>query len=142
MSESTFLQDVAEKEEPNAKKSKNDEASGKEKETSKAKTKANSETPEAPKDYIHVRARRGQATDSHSLAERVCLNSMLCSVDLCFFFFCFGIWFWIKVFVAKSCLSSLPGQVRREKISERMKFLQDLVPGCNKVPKLFIFEFN
>ncbi|XP_047311150.1 transcription factor bHLH62-like [Impatiens glandulifera] len=48
---------------------------------------------EAPKDYIHVRARRGQATDSHSLAERV----------------------------------------RREKISERMKLLQDLVPGCNKV---------
>jgi hypothetical protein len=27
---------------------------------------------ELPKqDYIHVRARRGQATDSHSLAERV-----------------------------------------------------------------------
>ncbi|KAL9262660.1 Transcription factor bHLH78-like protein [Drosera capensis] len=49
--------------------------------------------PEPPKDYIHVRARRGQATDSHSLAERV----------------------------------------RREKISERMKFLQDLVPGCSKV---------
>ncbi|KAL2469444.1 Transcription factor bHLH [Abeliophyllum distichum] len=46
-----------------------------------------------PKDYIHVRARRGQATDAHSLAERV----------------------------------------RREKIGERMKFLQDLVPGCNKV---------
>ncbi|CAN1837829.1 Transcription factor bHLH62 [Linum perenne] len=45
------------------------------------------------KDYIHVRARRGEATDSHSLAERV----------------------------------------RREKIGERMKFLQDLVPGCNKV---------
>lgn len=59
--------------------------------------KQNKETPkpspEPPKDYIHVRARRGQATDSHSLAERV----------------------------------------RREKISERMKFLQDLVPGCNKV---------
>nr|CAD1840346.1 unnamed protein product [Ananas comosus var. bracteatus] len=50
--------------------------------------------PEPPKqDYIHVRARRGQATDSHSLAERA----------------------------------------RREKISERMKTLQDLVPGCNKV---------
>ncbi|WOG95074.1 hypothetical protein DCAR_0314376 [Daucus carota subsp. sativus] len=45
------------------------------------------------KDYIHVRARRGQATDSHSLAERV----------------------------------------RREKISKRMKTLEDLVPGCNKV---------
>ena len=26
---------------------------------------------EPPTDYIHVRARRGQATDSHSLAERV-----------------------------------------------------------------------
>uniref|UniRef100_A0A6N2M9K2 BHLH domain-containing protein n=1 Tax=Salix viminalis TaxID=40686 RepID=A0A6N2M9K2_SALVM len=56
-------------------------------------SKSNSKPPEPPKDYIHVRARRGQATDSHSLAERV----------------------------------------RREKISERMKFLQDLVPGCNKV---------
>uniref|UniRef100_A0A7N0TYM3 BHLH domain-containing protein n=1 Tax=Kalanchoe fedtschenkoi TaxID=63787 RepID=A0A7N0TYM3_KALFE len=44
-------------------------------------------------DYIHVRARRGQATDSHSLAERA----------------------------------------RRVKISERMKILQDLVPGCSKV---------
>nr|WIE96094.1 basic helix-loop-helix transcription factor [Loropetalum chinense var. rubrum] len=49
---------------------------------------------EAPKeDYIHVRAKRGHATNSHSLAERV----------------------------------------RRERISERMKFLQDLVPGCNKI---------
>ncbi|XP_073012875.1 basic helix-loop-helix protein 80-like isoform X3 [Typha latifolia] len=43
-------------------------------------------------EYIHVRARRGQATDSHSLAERV----------------------------------------RREKINERMKVLQSLVPGCEK----------
>ncbi|KAG6491198.1 transcription factor bHLH76-like isoform X2 [Zingiber officinale] len=47
----------------------------------------------AKEDYIHVRARRGQATNSHSLAERV----------------------------------------RREKISQRMKFLQELVPGCSKV---------
>ncbi|XP_037491717.1 transcription factor BHLH089-like [Jatropha curcas] len=32
----------------------------------------NTQPPEPPKqDYIHVRARRGQATDSHSLAERV-----------------------------------------------------------------------
>lgn len=54
----------------------------------------NTQPPDPPKqDYIHVRARRGQATDSHSLAERA----------------------------------------RREKISERMKILQDLVPGCNKV---------
>ncbi|KAF8388490.1 hypothetical protein HHK36_027162 [Tetracentron sinense] len=57
------------------------------------KTKGNSKPGEPQKDYIHVRARRGQATDSHSLAERV----------------------------------------RREKISKRMKFLQDLVPGCNKI---------
>ncbi|GLU12277.1 hypothetical protein SLE2022_289710 [Rubroshorea leprosula] len=58
--------------------------------------------PEPPKqDYIHVRARRGQATDSHSLAERA----------------------------------------RREKISERMKILQDLVPGCNKViGKAFVLD--
>uniref|UniRef100_A0A7C9A3U8 BHLH domain-containing protein n=1 Tax=Opuntia streptacantha TaxID=393608 RepID=A0A7C9A3U8_OPUST len=68
----------------NSKEKQNNNNKNDNKETSK---------PEPPKDYIHVRARRGQATDSHSLAERV----------------------------------------RREKISERMKFLQDLVPGCNKV---------
>ncbi|XP_073364665.1 transcription factor bHLH62 isoform X1 [Aegilops tauschii subsp. strangulata] len=51
------------------------------------------EKAEPAKDYIHVRARRGQATDSHSLAERV----------------------------------------RREKIGERMKLLQSLVPSCNKI---------
>ncbi|WVZ60428.1 hypothetical protein U9M48_010450 [Paspalum notatum var. saurae] len=44
-------------------------------------------------DYVHVRAKRGQATNSHSLAERL----------------------------------------RRKKISERMKLLQDLVPGCSKI---------
>lgn len=59
--------------------------------SSEQSTKPSSEAPK--QDYIHVRARRGQATDSHSLAERA----------------------------------------RREKISERMKILQDLVPGCNKV---------
>ncbi|XP_074558187.1 transcription factor bHLH76-like [Curcuma longa] len=53
-----------------------------------------SENADASKDdSIHVRAKRGQATNIHSLAERV----------------------------------------RREKISERMKLLQDLVPGCNKI---------
>ncbi|KAK8918449.1 Transcription factor bHLH137 [Platanthera zijinensis] len=72
------------------------------KETKKARTgkqktpveeKKKWEGEEPPLGYIHVRARRGQATDSHSLAERV----------------------------------------RREKISGRMKVLQDLVPGCEKV---------
>ncbi|CAK9277878.1 unnamed protein product [Sphagnum jensenii] len=58
------------------------------------KALSGSTEPAASKqDYVHVRARRGQATDSHSLAERV----------------------------------------RREKISERMKYLQELVPGCSKV---------
>ncbi|XP_008807118.2 transcription factor bHLH75-like [Phoenix dactylifera] len=52
----------------------------------------NSEEVEKPKEVVHVRARRGQATDSHSLAERV----------------------------------------RRERINERMRCLQDLVPGCYK----------
>ncbi|CAH8314372.1 unnamed protein product [Eruca vesicaria subsp. sativa] len=72
------------------KRSKHDEAgsSGK-----KVIEKSEGENKEAPKDYIHVRARRGQATDSHSLAERA----------------------------------------RREKISERMTMLQDLVPGCNRI---------
>ncbi|KAK4800650.1 hypothetical protein SAY86_021137 [Trapa natans] len=57
-------------------------------------TKEDSNSGELHKEnYIHVRARRGQATNSHSLAERV----------------------------------------RREKISERMRMLQELVPGCNKI---------
>ncbi|CAI9775825.1 unnamed protein product [Fraxinus pennsylvanica] len=56
--------------------------------------KDNSTTAEPSKEnYIHVRAKRGQATNSHSLAERV----------------------------------------RRERISERMRLLQELVPGCNKI---------
>ncbi|KAI4324651.1 hypothetical protein MLD38_030120 [Melastoma candidum] len=44
------------------------------------------------KEVVHVRAKRGQATDSHSLAERV----------------------------------------RRGKINERLRCLQDIVPGCYK----------
>ncbi|XP_020573116.1 transcription factor bHLH78-like [Phalaenopsis equestris] len=86
----------------NTKRSKPSEESGVEKESARQEGDDSSEKmeeekmskpPEVAKDYIHVRARRGQATDSHSLAERV----------------------------------------RREKISERMKLLQDLVPGCSKV---------
>ncbi|KAK9285464.1 hypothetical protein L1049_024657 [Liquidambar formosana] len=53
-----------------------------------------SQNGEASKeDYIHVRAKRGHATTSHSIAERL----------------------------------------RRERITERMKYLQDIVPGCNKI---------
>lgn len=79
---------ASENSESSAKRSKSADEKDNEKQN-----KDNSKPPEPPKDYIHVRARRGQATDAHSLAERV----------------------------------------RREKISERMKVLQDLVPGCNKV---------
>lgn len=49
----------------------------------------------AAMNYIQVTARRGHATDSHSLAERV----------------------------------------RRQKISDRMNMLQNLVPGCSKITK-------
>ncbi|KAF6160328.1 hypothetical protein GIB67_019097 [Kingdonia uniflora] len=55
---------------------------------------------EPPKDYVHVKARRGEATDSHSLAERV----------------------------------------KRERISERLKMLQGLVPGCDKVLSKALIE--
>ncbi|CAH8362951.1 unnamed protein product [Eruca vesicaria subsp. sativa] len=74
-----------------SKRSKQDEAGSSKNLTDGYKDDA--KPPEPPKDYIHVRARRGQATDSHSLAERA----------------------------------------RREKISERMTLLQDLVPGCNRI---------
>ncbi|GMH28362.1 hypothetical protein Nepgr_030205 [Nepenthes gracilis] len=60
----------------------------------RGKTTANDNSEEVEKlPYVHVRARRGQATDSHSLAERA----------------------------------------RREKINVRLKLLQELVPGCNKI---------
>lgn len=59
--------------------------------TKKSKNESNEDAEKLP--YVHVRARRGQATDSHSLAERA----------------------------------------RREKINARMKLLQELVPGCNKI---------
>ncbi|CAI9758468.1 unnamed protein product [Fraxinus pennsylvanica] len=50
-------------------------------------------TEDRNKDYVQARAKRGEATSRHSLAERI----------------------------------------RRERISERMKVLQDLVPGCDKI---------
>ncbi|KAG9128912.1 hypothetical protein Leryth_009673 [Lithospermum erythrorhizon] len=82
--------DAAEKNELSAKRSKTEDNEKGKDGTENGNKKENKDDQ---KDYIHVRARRGQATDAHSLAERV----------------------------------------RREKISQKMKFLQDLVPGCNKV---------
>ncbi|KAK5804847.1 hypothetical protein PVK06_032498 [Gossypium arboreum] len=76
-----------------AKRSKKDRAGKEHHGNGEKHNKVKSKAAMAPMEYVHVRARRGQATDGQSLAERV----------------------------------------RREKISERMKLLQDLVPGCNKV---------
>ncbi|XP_047943864.1 transcription factor bHLH137-like [Salvia hispanica] len=77
----------------NSAQSKDMRESVKGKKQKKVKEAEEKKEGEEDKGYIHVRARRGQATDSHSLAERV----------------------------------------RRERISERMKLLQALVPGCDKV---------
>ncbi|XP_047307443.1 transcription factor bHLH74-like [Impatiens glandulifera] len=81
--------------EPEDKRNKNEvNLRGKQQMSKQAEETPNNGGEEAPKEtYSHVRARRGQATNSHSLAERV----------------------------------------RRERISERMKLLQELVPGCNKI---------
>ncbi|XP_057443484.1 transcription factor BEE 1-like [Lotus japonicus] len=56
------------------------------------RAKSNVTEEEKEKEVVHVRARRGQATDSHSLAERV----------------------------------------RRGKINEKLRCLQNIVPGCYK----------
>ncbi|CAH8390195.1 unnamed protein product [Eruca vesicaria subsp. sativa] len=66
---------------------------GKKVKSSIKKTKSSEEEAEKNLPYVHVRARRGQATNNHSLAERA----------------------------------------RREKINARMKLLQELVPGCDKI---------
>lgn len=47
------------------------EKEGADEKQSENQDEVNTKAPEPPKDFIHVRARRGQATDSHSLAERV-----------------------------------------------------------------------
>ncbi|RRT43605.1 hypothetical protein B296_00054358 [Ensete ventricosum] len=75
---------LAEEESSDAKRCKTaDRKGGAKNEVAKPKTEKNGhpghregkdndhQPPEPPKDYIHVRARRGQATDAHSLAERV-----------------------------------------------------------------------
>ena len=71
------FQVAAQNNESTVKRSKQDGAA----ENSKEKTEQNGNA--TPKDYIHVRARRGQATDSHSLAERVRnLKALICSYSL------------------------------------------------------------
>lgn len=91
---------------------------------------------EPPKDYIHVRARRGQATDSHSLAERVSIllqNSNFFTILSLLTTYYIILSFNFCQSLMGCCLVIIWFQVRREKISERMKILQKLVPGCDKV---------
>ncbi|KAM3281591.1 transcription factor bHLH75-like [Capsicum chacoense] len=65
---------------------------GKNKCEGRKRKRNNQKEAEKPREVVHVRAKRGQATDSHSLAERL----------------------------------------RREKINEKLRCLQELVPGCYK----------
>ncbi|KAE9455765.1 hypothetical protein C3L33_12334, partial [Rhododendron williamsianum] len=67
---------------------------------------ANNSMPQPPGIRPRVRARRGQATDPHSIAERLC--SLL--------------------------------QLRRERIAERMRALQELVPSCNKTDRAAMLD--
>ncbi|KAE9466024.1 hypothetical protein C3L33_02070, partial [Rhododendron williamsianum] len=127
--------------------------------TKKSKSKANETSDDGEKlPYVHVRARRGQATDSHSLAERARREKINARMKL------------LQELVpgcnkgkgltkkSKSKANetsddgeklpyvhvrarrgqatdshSLAERARREKINARMKLLQELVPGCNKV---------
>lgn len=94
-----LFQAAGENHELNGKKIKPEEVSKKEMDAAKGKAEAkdgtkasgdanqkqnndNSKPPEPPKDYIHVRARRGQATDSHSLAERVRAKTQMLCISL------------------------------------------------------------
>ena len=86
--------------------------------------KDNTKPPEPPKDYIHVRARRGQPADSHRLAERVLLPS-----ENRFGFFFLSIF----LFNFEMLMFVFGYQVRREKISEMLTLLQDLVRGSSRI---------
>lgn len=46
---------------------------------------------EPPTGYIHVRARRGQATDSHSLAERVHYSILISSIIIILYIYTCGV---------------------------------------------------
>ena len=108
-------------------------------------------TEEPPTGYIHVRARRGQATDSHSLAERVQYTFNRLKII-------YGVPYYVKIptllheftvmpprvifmsHYSECCKNMGFFQVRREKISEKMKMLQRLVPGCDKVKPFLCLE--
>ncbi|XP_033141308.1 transcription factor BEE 3 isoform X1 [Brassica rapa] len=78
---------------------------------------------------VHVRAKRGQATDSHSLAERVKIDNLIKYI------------YEFNMLLMLNCMINekyeykdfhVEFQVRRGKINERLKCLKDIVPGCYK----------
>lgn len=86
---------------------KNNSSATNNRETSADTSKENSKASEVQKpDYIHVRARRGQATDSHSLAERVSRNHVIffLQASTCrpISIFCFLVWY--------SCITRFAGE--------------------------------
>lgn len=95
--------------------------------TKKSKSEIKEDANKVP--YVHVRARRGQATDNHSLAERV---MSLIKLKLIIKYFLLIKKFNITCTFLKLFFVGIL-QARREKINARMKLLQELVPGCNKV---------
>lgn len=93
---------------------------------------------------VHVRARRGQATDSHSLAERVCIykninkkkeKDMNILNNFGYFSYQFDC---DKGGLIYICMSFIVVQVRRGKINEKLRCLQNIVPGCYKVETCFL----
>lgn len=85
--------------------------------------------PHPPAIRPRVRARRGQATDPHSIAERVCDLHVQ------------AMWKSQLLTIYTSWLSDcILIQLRRERISERIKALQELVPSCNKVCNLALLN--
>lgn len=71
-----------------------------------------------------IRAKRGCATHPRSIAERV-ISTMPCYMNT--------FWKLEKVLILENKILLSPCQVRRTKISERMRKLQDLVPNMDKV---------
>ena len=105
------------------------------------KMTVNDEAGRRDDEYVYLRAKRGQTINSHSLAERVFIFFprrifviylvkyyiiYICSPYLVFFII------YINT-IYHNCFYVMLFQVRRQRISDKMKVLQSLVPGCEKV---------
>ncbi|MBA0559311.1 hypothetical protein Golob_016278 [Gossypium lobatum] len=79
--------------------------------------KSNGKEEEKPKEVVHVRARRGQATNSHCSRIQFMERDVLTGVDK-------------YLQNSEKVILFSAKQVRRGKINERLRSLQDIVPGC------------